>query len=199
MTTQTNTLPIVDETIELRTTVPENIITELRLKYPAKSSSNKGVVYKLGLNYLTLAKNFINSAETRNLIRQHGHGIISVYLYIRNCMCDEGYYVRVDGFYLDDLLDKISHEMMLPFDKTKTFYNALIENKIFFVIKDSEGILQGEYLTCIQQIYNYEMANAKRKKSRETSNKRNQKKSSSAKTTEQTQSSANTDEELPFN
>lgn len=160
--------------IELRDRIDNTLIDEMRIKYPAKGNKN-GVVYKLGLNYITISTDFLQSVEVRQLIREHGHAIITLYVFIRGEMCREGYYVRYDGIYLNDLIEKAAFGTMLTPDDIRKMLTALIESNAFIEIEDATGVLTGKYLTCYQQIYNFEMANAKRRLNRATT-KRNREK-----------------------
>ncbi|SEL41736.1 hypothetical protein SAMN04487770_11024 [Butyrivibrio sp. ob235] len=46
--------------------------------------------------------------------------------------------------------------------KIDAIIQKLLDSQYFYIVKD-ENIVEGEYLTCCQQVYNYEMA-ANRKK-----------------------------------
>ena len=66
-----------------------------------------------------------------------------------------------------------------------TIYNVLVYNRIFFEVSDT-NIIEGIWLTCPQQIYNFEMANNQRKKDRERqSKKRKSKKTNTESVTEE--------------
>lgn len=158
-----------------RTVIDNSIIKELQDKYPAIANNND-VVYKLGLNYLTFEPEFITSPLLRKLIREQGYGVLVLIHYLRSKMCVDGWKVRVDDFYLYDLLEECAYKFFLQPDTMRNIYQSLIDNHIFYEVCDTSCI-EGVWLTCPQQIYNFEMANNQRQKDRE----RQQKKRSKAK------------------
>lgn len=160
--------------IMLRDKIDNSLIDEMRNKYPVKGNKN-GVVYKLGLNYVTITTDFLQSVEVRQLIREHGHAIITLYTFIRGEMCRDGYYLRYDGVYYTDLIEKAAFGTMLAPDDIEKMLSALIASKLFIEIEDATGMLTGKYLTCYQQVYNFEMANHARAKSRSSSYKSKEK------------------------
>lgn len=167
-----------------RTVIDNSIIKELEEKYPAIANNND-VVYKLGLNYLTFEPGFITSPLLRKLIREYGNGVLILIHFLRAKMCEDGWKVRIDDFYLQDLLDDCGHKFFMETEDLNTIYNVLVYNRIFFEVSDT-NIIEGVWLTCPQQIYNFEMANNQRKKDRERqSKKRKSKKANTESVTEE--------------
>ncbi len=118
-----------------RDIIDNTIIKELEEKYPSIANTND-VVYKLGLNYLTFEPQFITSPLLRNLIRQNGHGILILIHFLRSKMCVDGWKVRVDDFYLTELLDECAYKFFLPQEQMLSIYKALTESRIFYEVYD---------------------------------------------------------------
>lgn len=150
------------ENISKRVTVDNSIIKELQEKYP-KVNKN-GVEYDLGLTYFTFETDYFSSTPVRRIIKTYGAEIVSVICFFREQMCQpHGWYTRVDGFYLEELIEKCAFFLKLSEETVKKYYNALVEQQIFFVVSDEKG----SYLTDVQQIFNFEILNNTRIRDRE--------------------------------
>lgn len=156
--------------ITKRTTIDNTIFKELNEKYPPVSAAN-GVLYKQSLDYLTFETNFIMDYNLRNLRKKYGNDIIAVIFYLRTKMCDDGWKVRVDSDVYEYLIDDCAHSCDIEEDKVNTMIQDLIQSQILFSVQD-ESIEKGVWLTCPQQIYNYEMACNNRQSSRARNAKR---------------------------
>lgn len=153
-----------------KTTIDNTIFKELNDKYPLVSAEN-GVSYKQSLDYLTFETDFIRDFNLRNLRKKYGNDVIAVIFYLRTQMCDDGWKVRVDGQAYEYLMDDCAHSCGIEEDKVKEIHQDLVHHKIFFQVQD-ESFEEGEWLTCPQQVYNYEMACNNRQLSRARNAKR---------------------------
>ncbi|MCH5337996.1 MAG: hypothetical protein J1E03_04380 [Acetatifactor sp.] len=158
-----------NETIIKRTDINNSIFKELKEKWPPVAADN-GVAYKQKLEYLTFETDFIEDPLLQILISKHGLGVISVIFYMRTEMCKNGWKVRLDGLYYDSLVAKCSFVCRLDEQCTTDILQALIDNRCMFVVQDTE-VEEGEWLTCTQQVYNYEMACQKRFENRKRQKK----------------------------
>lgn len=148
--------------ISKRTKADNGIIKELQEKYP--KVSRKGVEYDLGLTYFTFETDYFSSPLIRRLIKEYSAEIVSVICFFRAKMCQPyGWYTRVDGFYLEELIEQCAFFLKLTEETVKKYYDALIERQVFFVVSDEKG----SYLTDLQQIFNFEILNNTRIRDRE--------------------------------
>lgn len=147
-----------------RTTIDNSIIKELQDKYPAIANKND-VSYKLGLNYYTFELEFMTSPLLQKLMYEYGHGVLILIHYLRSSMCIDGWKVRVDDFYLQFQLRDCAFKFNLSQENLLEIYKALIAHHIFYEVSD-ESCIEGTWVTCSQQIYNFEMANNQRQKDR---------------------------------
>lgn len=156
--------------------IDNSIFKELEEKYPPVESEN-GVAYKQKLDYLTFETDFLTSPTIRMLRNQHGAVVIAVIFYLRTEMCKNGWNVRVDeGMYYQTLVQDCSYYCNLDISITNQIIHDLVNNHEMYVVHD-ESVEEGKFLTCPQQIYNYEMACQKRQSSRERQKRLRAKKS----------------------
>lgn len=156
--------------------IDNSIFKELEEKYPPIESEN-GVAYKQKLDYLTFETDFLTSPTIRMLRNQHGAVVIAVIFYLRTEMCKNGWNVRVDeGMYYQTLVQDCSYYCNLDIGITNQIIHDLVNNHEMYVVHD-ESVEEGKFLTCPQQIYNYEMACQKRQSSRERQKRLRAKKS----------------------
>ncbi len=156
--------------------IDNSIFKELEEKYPPVESEN-GVAYKQKLDYLTFETDFLTSPTIRMLRNQHGAVVIAVIFYLRTEMCKNGWNVRVDeGMYYQTLVQDCSYYCNLDISITNQIIHDLVNNHEMYVVHD-ESVEKGKFLTCPQQIYNYEMACQKRQSSRERQKRLRAKKS----------------------
>lgn len=149
-----------------KTIIDNTIFKELQEKYPPLESEN-GVTYKQKLDYLTFEIDFLSNPTIRMLRKKHGSVVIAVIFYLRTEMCKNGWKVRVDdGIYYQTLLQDCSYCCDLDMGVTSEIIHDLVNNHEMYVVCD-DSVEEGKFLTCPQQIYNYEMACQKRKTSRE--------------------------------
>ena len=147
-----------------KTTIDNTIFKELNDKYPPVSAEN-GVSYKQSLDYLTFETDFMKDFNLRNLRKKHGNDIIAVIFYLRTQMCDDGWKVRADGDAYNYLIDDCAHNCGIGEDVVDAMIQDLIQSQFFFSVQD-ESFEEGVWLTCPQQVYNYEMACNNRQSSR---------------------------------
>lgn len=144
--------------------IDNSIFQELTQKYPPLDAKN-GVAYKQKLDYLTFETDFMTDAKLRKLRNKYGNDIVAIIFFLRAEMCNYGWKIRIDDEYYDSLTDDCSHLCNVEKNTVINALNDLVTEQMFFVVKD-ESVENGSWLTCPQQIYNYEMACNNRKLSR---------------------------------
>lgn len=154
----------MDMPIIKKTTIDNTIFKELNDKYPPTSAEN-GVTYKQKLEYLTFETDFVTDTKLRTLRKKYGNDIIAVIFYLRTKMCEDGWKVRVDGDAYEYLIEDCAHSCAIDKDKVKEIHRDLVQDRFFFQVQD-KSFEEGEWLTCPQQVYNYEMACNNRQLSR---------------------------------
>lgn len=147
-----------------RDSINNTIFRELEQKYPPLDAEN-GVAYKQKLDYLTFEPDFMTDAKFRKLRNHYGNNIIAIIFSLRIEMCSNGWNIRMDNEYYDSLLDDCSYMCNVEKNIVASALNDLINEHIFYVVAD-ERIKNSLWLTCPQQVYNYEMACNNRKLSR---------------------------------
>lgn len=148
-----------------RTSADNTILEELNKKYPLLDSQN-GVAYKIKLEYLTYEVDFLEETAIRDMRNSFGEVVISVIFYIRVKMCKEGWKVRIDNNNYNYLIDDCSNFLRYNIETINNIVQECIKRKVFYIVEDS-NVEEGQWLTCIQQIYNFEMAAHNRQTSRE--------------------------------
>lgn len=144
-------------TVEKRESLDNSVIEELNQKYP-KVNVN-GVAYDLGLTYYTIETNYLTSVNVRKLIKERGAEAIAVICFFRQEMCQPyGWCCRIDGDYFENLIEKCAFTLKMSEEDVKAHYQAMLENKIFFLLNDEKG----SYLADVQQLYNFEILNNSR-------------------------------------
>lgn len=147
-----------------KTTIDNTIFKELNDKYPPVSAEN-GVTYKQKLEYLTFETDFMTDTNLRKLRKKHGNDIIAVIFYLRTKMCDDGWKVRADGDDYNYLIGDCAYNCGIGENVVNAMIQDLIQSQFFFSVKD-ESLEGSVWLTCPQQVYNYEMACNNRQLSR---------------------------------
>ena len=147
-----------------KTTINNTIFKELNDKYPPVSAEN-GVTYKQKLEYLTFETDFMTDTNLRKLRKKYGNDILAVIFYLRTKMCDDGWKVRADGDDYNYLIGDCAYNCGIDDDAVNAMIQDLIQSQIFFSVQD-ESFEEGIWLTCPQQVYNYEMACNNRQLSR---------------------------------
>ncbi|MCH5248495.1 MAG: hypothetical protein J1E98_01115 [Lachnospiraceae bacterium] len=148
--------------------IDNSIFKELNEKYPPVNAKN-GVAYKQKLDYLTFEPNFLSEPSIRELRKKYNSDLLEVIFCTRQLMCNDGWRVRVDGSNYDYLLEYCKFTGGVDEKCADMIIQDLLENNIFYVVSD-EDIEVGQWLTCAQQIYNYEMACNKRRRGRDRQN-----------------------------
>lgn len=152
-------MPIIKKTF-----IDNTIFKELSEKYPPVGAENN-IAYKQKLEYLTFETDFMTDTCFRNLRNNYGNDIIAVIFYLRTEMCKNGWKVRVDGNNYDFLINDCAYSCGIERDKVNAILQNLVQCHIFFSVKD-ESFEEGQWLTCPQQVFNYEMACNNRQSSR---------------------------------
>lgn len=151
--------------IERRKMIDDGIMEELQKKHPVKSE--KGVCYAQDMDYITLEVEAFNNSTFRKLIKANNK-VLVVYMYLRERMCHNGWYVLWDNDTKEDILERLTLWGVSENDSS-SIITTLLDNKIIHSFQH-DGI---EYLTDVQQIYNWEMLQAKRARDRNSKNKQN--------------------------
>lgn len=150
--------------------IDDNIFDELTKKHPIKSE--KGVCYEQTMDYITVEVNeFDNNPIFRKLVKENSKTMI-VYLYLRKRMCQTSWYIKWDNITKDDIAECLTLWGVLK-EECLPIIDTLIKEKVIrtFHYDDSE------YLTDIQQIYNWEMLQARRSRDRKSKQNNAKKKS----------------------
>lgn len=151
--------------IERRKMIDDGIMEELQKKHPVKSE--KGVCYAQDMDYITLEVEVFNNSIFRKLVKANNK-VLVVYMYLRERMCHNGWYVLWDNDTKEDILERLTLWGVSENDSS-SIIATLLDNKIIHNFQH-DGI---EYLTDVQQIYNWEMLQAKRARDRNSKNKQN--------------------------
>ena len=151
--------------IEHRKMIDDRIMEELQKKHPVKSE--KGVCYAQDMDYITLEVEAFNNSTFRKLVKTNNK-VLVVYMYLRERMCHNGWYVLWDNDTKEDILEQLTLWGVSENDSS-SIITTLLDNKIIHNFHH-DGI---EYLTDVQQIYNWEMLQAKRARDRNSKNKQN--------------------------
>lgn len=151
--------------IERRKMIDDGIMEELQKKHPVKSE--KGVCYAQDMDYITLEVEAFNNSTFRKLVKANNK-VLVVYMYLRERMCHNGWYVLWDNDTKEDILERLTLWGVSENDSS-SIITTLLDNKIIHNFQH-DGI---EYLTDVQQIYNWEMLQAKRARDRNSKNKQN--------------------------
>ena len=151
--------------IEHRKMIDDGIMEELQKKHPVKSE--KGVCYAQDMDYITLEVEAFNNSTFRKLVKANNK-VLVVYMYLRERMCHNGWYVLWDNDTKEDILEQLTLWGVSENDSS-SIITTLLDNKIIHNFQH-DGI---EYLTDVQQIYNWEMLQAKRARDRNSKNKQN--------------------------
>lgn len=160
--------------------IDDNIMDVLQKKHPVKSE--KGICYAQDMDYITLEVEAFNSPAFRRLVKADSK-VLVVYMYLRERMCHNGWYISWDNDTQEDIGERLTLWGVSERDSS-SIINLLLENKVIHNFQH-DGI---EYLTDVQQIYNWEMLQAKRARDRNSKNKQN-------KPTTNTNSSNNTQQD----
>lgn len=151
--------------IEHRKMINDGIMEELQKKHPVKSE--KGVCYAQDMDYITLEVEAFNNSTFRKLVKANNK-VLVVYMYLRERMCHNGWYVLWDNDTKEDILERLTLWGVSENDSS-SIITTLLDNKIIHSFQH-DGF---EYLTDVQQIYNWEMLQAKRARDRNSKNKQN--------------------------
>lgn len=151
--------------IEHRKMIDDGIMEELQKKHPVKSE--KGVCYAQDMDYITLEVEAFNNSTFRKLVKTNNK-VLVVYMYLRERMCHNGWYVLWDNDTKEDIMERLTLWGVSENDSS-SIITTLLDNKIIHNFQH-DGI---EYLTDVQQIYNWEMLQAKRARDRNSKNKQN--------------------------
>lgn len=146
--------------------IDNSILRELKEKYPPIENDN-GVAYKQKLEYITFEIDFLSDPIIRGMRNRYGAVVIAIIFYLRTEMCKNGWKVRVDqGEYYNSLVQDCSYVCNVDMNQTNQIIHELVDKRIMYVVQD-DAVEEGKWMTCIQQLYNFEMASNNRKSARE--------------------------------
>ena len=157
--------------IEKRKTIDDTIYDELAKKHPVKSE--KGVCYVQSMDYITLEVEAFNNPVFRKLIKQNSQVLI-VYMYIRERMCHIGWHIPWDNETKEDVIERLTL-WGISEEESQSIINALIDKQVIRSFRHDDT----QYLTDVQQIYNWEMLQARRARERQRKRNASQQKSTS--------------------
>ncbi len=147
--------------IQKRTTITNDIFAELEKKYPLKSEKS-GVCYTQSMDYITLEVETFNNSIFRKLVKQDS-SVLVVYMYLRERMCHNGWNLLWDNDTIDDIWERLGL-WGIKEENCKPYVDLLLEKGMLYKI-ERDG---KEYLTDSQQIFNWEMLQAKRARDRKS-------------------------------
>lgn len=147
--------------IEKRKNITNEIFEELEKKYPVRSEKS-GVCYAQTMDYITIETESFNNAVFRKLVKQNNQ-ILTVYILVRERMCHNGWNTLWDMDNREDFAEKLSLWGVTE-QNCLDFVQLLIEKDILCLINHDGQ----DYLTDRQQIYNWEMLQAKRARDRKS-------------------------------
>lgn len=145
--------------------IDDNIMDVLQKKHPVKSE--KGICYAQDMDYITLEVETFNNSTFRKLVKANNK-VLVVYMYLRERMCHNGWYVLWDNDTKEDIWERLTLWGVSENDSS-SIITILLDNKIIHSFQHDKI----EYLTDVQQIYNWEMLQAKRARDRNSKNKQN--------------------------
>lgn len=143
-----------------RQSIDDSIYDELVKKHPVKSE--KGVCYVQDMDYITVEVEEFNNPVFRKIIKQDSKALI-VYMYLRERMCHSGWYVTWDNDTKEDIIERLTLWGVSENEST-SIINLLIEKQLIKIFRYDNA----EHLTDVQQIYNWEMLQAKRARDRKS-------------------------------
>lgn len=146
--------------IEKRTEINDSIFEELRKKHPVKSE--QGVCYAQSMDYITLEVEAFNNSTFRKLVKNDSRVLI-VYMYLRERMCHNGWYVTWDTNTSEDIVERLTLWGVSENDSA-SIISILVDNGVIKRFRQNDI----ECLTDVQQIYNWEMLQAKRSRDRKS-------------------------------
>lgn len=149
--------------IERRQVIDNEIMTELQKKHPVKSE--KGICYAQNMDYITLEVEAFNNSTFRKLVKADSK-VLVVYMYLRERMCHNGWFILWDNDTREDIIERLTLWGMSENDSA-SIISTLLDSKIIHSFQH-DGM---DYITDVQQIYNWEMLQAKRARDRNSKNK----------------------------
>lgn len=152
--------------------LPDNILEQMEKKHPPKGVN--GIVYDQTMDYITVEVNtIIDSPILRRLVKRDSRVLVT-YMYLRAVMGLTGWYVEWNDTRKEDFLERLTL-WGIPEEDGARIINVLIESKLIRTFRNHNNVL---CLTDTQQLYNWEMLQAKRERDRKS--KQNNKESHSS-------------------
>lgn len=147
--------------IQKRDTITNEIFEELEKKYPLKSEKS-GVCYAQSMDYITVEVETFNNSIFRKLVKNDS-AVLVVYMYLRERMCHNGWNLLWDDDTIEDIIERLSL-WGIKEDNCKAYIDLLLEKAMIHKLEYNDK----EYLTDSQQIFNWEMLQAKRARDRKS-------------------------------
>lgn len=148
-------------TIRMRKNIDNSITEELEVIYNP-DIANVETEFKTSLNDVSLSNDFLEDTKMIQVIRQHGAEVILIYMYLHTKMCKEGYKIVWNDMQKDVVCASLFGIYKIEFEKIDIIINALIDNKLLFLINDGAE----QWITSAYQIYMFERVSAKRVRDR---------------------------------
>lgn len=148
-------------TIKMREDISNCIIEELDVIYSPDLAQIE-TEFKTSLNDVSLSNDFLDDTRMIKLIREYGTDVVLIYMYLHTKMCKMGYRIIWDDMQQDVLCATLFGVYKVSLENINTIINALIENKLLFLINDGKE----NWLTSSYQIYMFERVSAKRVRDR---------------------------------
>ena len=148
--------------IQMRRIINNSIIDELDTIYNPNLLGAE-TEFKSSLADVSLSHDFLDDTRMITIIRNHGAEAVLIYMFIHAKMCHEGYKLEWNAMQEDVYSATLQGVYKLSIDNFKKILHVLVENHLFFIIKDSNN---KNWLTSAYQIYMYERVSAKRVRDR---------------------------------
>ena len=160
--------------------LPEDILEQMEKKHPPKGVN--GIVYDQSMEYITMEINTLtNSPILRKLVKKDSRVLVT-YMYLRAIMGLHSWYIEWTETTKEDFLERLTLWNIAEEDGANII-DILIENKLIQTFFNKNNVL---CLTDTQQLYNWEMLQAKKERDRTSKQKK-----------KETQNS-DPEEDLPF-
>lgn len=181
--------------VERRSFIDNSIFQELTNKYPPVKRRRSGTNSN-SLKYFTLENIYFSRGNLRIVAKEHSKAIIA-YLFLRSKMCDNGWNLKWDTEMQEDMQEQITL-WGVPEEEFESLLEVLLEKKLLIKVHNDKD--KCDYLTSIQQIYNWEQYQARKKGNREAAARRR----NAVATNQNEEATANEEtatlaDDLPFN
>ena len=147
--------------IQKRDTIDNSIFEELETVYNPNLLGAE-TEFKNTLADVSLPHDFLDDTRMISIIRTYGAEAILVYTFLHTKMSNEGYKIEWNDMQ-EDVYSATLFIYKMDITKLKDILSAFIENKLLYILTDSNNI---KWLTSTYQIFMYERVSAKRVRDR---------------------------------